>query len=120
WWRTAIRMGRRMRSPAINALGLARWRAAPPDPVESRVPVVEDLNERRRVELRDHRRIHRGGGFPRREPHTRFHVPINPHIGPVFHPGRRRVVCEDFIRTVRVFWQDSETVSVSVLGKLTV
>src|SRR5207247_1745415 len=61
-WRTAIRMGRRMRSPAINARGLARWRAAPPDPVESRVPVVEDLDERRRVELRDHRRIHRVGG----------------------------------------------------------
>src|SRR5207249_11768696 len=115
-WRTAIRMGRRMRLPAINARGLARWRAAPPDPVESRVPVVEDLNERRRVELRDHRRIHRGGGFPRREPHARFHVPINPHIGPVFHPGRRRDVREACKRHVREFRQ--ERVPCSVPGRV--
>src|SRR5206468_10925431 len=115
-WRTAIRMGRRMRLPAINARGLARWRAAPPDPVESRVPVVEDLNERRRVELRDHRRIHRGGGFPRREPHARFHVPINPHIGPVFHPGRRRDVREACKRRVREFRQ--ERVPCSVPGRV--
>src|SRR3989454_4530665 len=75
-----------MRSPAINACGSTRRRAAPPDPIDPRVPVVEDLDERRLVELSDHGGIHRGGRFPGREPYARFHVSVDPNIRPVFHP----------------------------------
>src|SRR2546428_1198024 len=83
-----------MRSPAINACGSTSRRAAPPDPIEPRVPVVEDLDERRLVELCDHGGIHRGGRFPRREPYARFHVSVDPNIRPVFHPGWRNDVRE--------------------------
>src|SRR5467141_1140593 len=105
-WRTAIRMTGGMRSPAINACGLTRRRAAPPDPIEPRVSVVEDLDERRFVELCDHGGIHRGGRFPGREPYACFHVSVDPDIRPVFHPGWRNDVREAGTRDVREFRQE--------------
>src|SRR3989442_5109170 len=95
-----------MRSPAINACGSTRRRAAPPDPIEPRVPVVEDLDERRLVELCDHGGIHRGGRFPGREPYARFHVSVDPNIRSVFHPGWRNDVREARPPDVREFRQE--------------
>src|SRR3989442_3479565 len=83
-----------MRSPAINACGSTRRRAAPPDPIEPRVPVVEDLDERRLVELCDHGGIHRGGRFPGREPYPRLHGSVEPNIPPRFQPRWRNDVPE--------------------------
>src|SRR2546428_2014020 len=92
-----------MRSPAINACGSTRRRAAPPDPIEPRVPVVEDLDERRLVELSDHGGIHRGGRFPRREAYAPLHVSVDPNIPPGFYPRWRNDVREACPPGVREF-----------------
>src|SRR2546428_311684 len=96
-----------MRSPAIKACGSARrGGAAPCDPVQPRIAIVEDLDERRVVELRDDGRVHRSGGLPRREAHAGLHVPIDPDVRAVFLPRGRRDVREPRVWDVREVQQE--------------
>jgi len=44
------------------------------------------LDEGRRIELLDDLRVHRDCGLPRRQPHSRFHVPVDPNVAPSLRP----------------------------------
>src|SRR3989440_743025 len=101
-WRTATRIGPRMRSSRINARdSTGRREASPCDPVHAGVSVVEDLQKGRGVELRDHRRVHRGRGLPGCKTHPRLHVLVNPYVRAVPLTGRRIDPREASVRVVQ-------------------